>query len=1573
MADYGIIPGTGAFGVNWPSNHTLPQGKGGSISSAGWTEGNEGFPQQTFLGASLRSFNVSAGFGDTTSTLSVDVVNDEYNKSDGLPLGQGDDVYHGGVADTFRPPVVGTPVFFKFGKNFADIEQAFRRVYDSLYDTNTLSNIVFPVYTTQGEITSVPTNHYLRSFTGQGATQVNTWVDKSSLLDSTNPDRGKDHFAFGGILQSYTENRTTDSGPLYSIQVSDPREILSNAVILLNNYQGTTYNNKNLFNAYGFLEYDVSDTLLDELEQNPFLRSKSVLTKQVDNTGNIAYIGDDTYNFDVINSSSTFATDSLPPVLPITGQGFSRRGDQGIPWYRVNQALTAMFNYNGALPQEYVDAGFGGTIDFRGYKYVVDFSGIPLEKIPKMYFMDFDQLDMLSLAQELCDVISHDLFVTLLPVINHPSSQWLYDYNQYEIGQGNNSNIIAGIIRVDAIDRSTPPSYGAIKSYLDNLTSNGVEIKNRDVGFELSNVTTDKFVVGAQEVNMYYFTNNKDRNNTQLRRKTHGLDNDYEALEEQKWKLDNSFKQQILPFYGFLGEKAVSIPRGYGSYQQIMFDTTTLNAVGVGNYYIATELELRMALKGYKDWSDLLASYDEVYVEDISTDKTYYKALQNPPQPDFSDSSNLTAITDAYINYRQAGQGSIDKLKAGNYAVAVPRCVFSSDKNFMGDDGYPASPCSPPYGYPLYYKRAEKIGIAQAGAASFATANTAVTTNLATLKKRLRKKLVNEGVSLNDDDILKTTEGLINDLDRLTAGQESSLPPSINKKVKEDHGLALQMADELKTLIGDISKIKTFVDGNGHLIKKIKSIGLDGVENAKKVHKFIRNAAEENLGKKFLVKIPKACNLRYDERLSTSDTNTFEFEKGPFGFKPQPINSDTTYSDSSQFNSVISDLMDENLINDREIFSHYLDKDAKGKYSYGALKGNFNPVAEKWDFNYEPNTQGGFFDFALHDRNLSFTESSSLDDSELPPGTQQQLIPRDLSNFVDANGRIKCFARYDHSEWLDFTAVSKNSFTQQKIVAGGMVPDVLEELDNVNPDKTETMDRIKDIQDGQELPPSVAFVACTVDENLYMAPKTITQEVDVYGRETKWVMNATPLDVKIQGSGSITSGVLSLSGVLPIFTLKGDGGKDGQKEDNEDFQRVYNADLDSYLIDTDKQNLDSEHVYALITVPGRLKPTVESRYLDGIAYGENPHVIKHSMTQDVVRGPAGFDKPAPAVVKPSGKIDPSVAGSLIALHTLNYAKKMQKLAEQNAGKGSRNPVMVAQSEPSPVYPDIVAIPLTSMERCYGPWMSSAIKTDRVKYSDIGGKIEFVKDENIAPWNYAGYQLMNEAGKLQAEFSNSLLLFSERGGFSIPEAPTGISLATALKAGGPLITSINVDIGDSISTTIKMDLYTSRFGKLQKQKETAIAGITRERQKIIDRNNKAIRKGIGKSSTDIDLLAPIRGIGEQLERTAESSRGAIKTHIELVARNDRVNAKFIEDTKIYEEDKAKEESRRSDVARIDPTQSVGASDNYKFREAGEQGNMLNTAFKDSGLPGFPKSSARSEVNTQEDLINPGSKN
>ena len=116
--------------------------------------------------------------------------------------------------------------------------------------------------------------------------------------------------------------------------------------------------------------------------------------------------------------------------------------------------------------------------------------------------------------------------------------------------------------------------------------------------------------------------------------------------------------------------------------------------------------------------------------------------------------------------------------------------------------------------------------------------------------------------------------------------------------------------------------------------------------------------------------------------------------------------------------------------------------------------------------------------------------------------------------------------------------------------------------------------------------------------------------------------------------------------------------------------------------------------------------------------------------------------------------------------------------------------------------------------------------------------------------------MNEAGRLSAQFSNSLLLFSERGGFIVPEAPVGNSLGQQLMGVGPLVTNISIDVSDGgLKTTYKMDLYTSRFGKLQKQKEIAIGQITRERQKLTDQRNDLIRKGMGKgqSSTNYSMV------------------------------------------------------------------------------------------------------------------------
>ena len=556
---------------------------------------------------------------------------------------------------------------------------------------------------------------------------------------------------------------------------------------------------------------------------------------------------------------------------------------------------------------------------------------------------------------------------------------------------------------------------------------------------------------------------------------------------------------------------------------------------------------------------------------------------------------------------------------------------------------------------------------------------------------------------------------------------------------------------------------------------------------------------------------------------------------------------------------------------------HYLDVNSPAKYTYGALKCNFNPISEKWEYNYKPEPQGGFFNFALYNKNLSAIESTSIPDSELPPGTQQMLAPMDLTNLINNGNRVSCYARYDNSQLLDFAGVGKDSISQQKISAGGFIPDITEELPNLSPDKSLALDQIQarltNDQHIERQGPSVAYIKCEVSEDLYMPPKLSNVPTKVWARDYVINIPETPPEIIYRPDESgCPKPVFTQRRLIPSFAVPKGGGSDGTSVSNTDFLRYLDVNMNGEIVDTRLQNLDSNHIYAILTVPGRIKPSVDSRYLDGPLHSFNTVKLKNILTQDVVKGVKGFDEPS-YITNAKTPVDCSASGLNFTFADISEALQAQRDLVKGVSVSSPEGKL-AFSSPSPVYPDMVALPLMSLERCYGPWNSVSVVNSagdtRTRYSNIGGKVEFVKDENLAPWNFAGFQLMNEAGQLQAQFSNSLLLFSERGGFVYPDAPTGIALAKALKNEGPLITSISVSVSNSIKTTVKLDLYTASFGKMQKQKEDSIDKLARERQKIIDQNNSAIRRGLGKASSNNNLLGGLLANGGQ--RIIDAAKG-----------------------------------------------------------------------------------------------------
>jgi len=1387
IGNYGIQPASGYYGNDWPaSSGAIPT----SFSAGGWTVDARGFAQQTFLGASIRSFTMNGGFGDSSSSLSVELINDEYNISDKTAIGQGDDVYHNGEYDKFSPPMVGSPVFFKFGQNFATVAQAYKQTFDDLYGMNTSQALIQRIGVgpyDKNNFRNLPNGQYVDL-------SNNTIYDYNQLLNSD--DRGRNHIVFGGILQTYTQNRGPGGNPLYSVQVIDPREILSNVTLILNNYAGSIYNQNNLLNIYGFLEFNPSTETEEAIKK--VLPEKSELKKIVAPDGSFIFFGNDTYS----GGSQETSSSSLPPSFPITGTGFSRRGPQGIPYYRVRQAVNTIMGYNGAMPQEYIDKAFGGAINFRGFNYVVDFGSLP--ELPSMYYLDFDQINLLELAMEICDITSRELFVTLLPVIDHPACSFLNAWNQ---AYGTDpKKLIAGIIRLDAIDRSTQPVYGAIKSYIDSLATSGIYVENQDVGYELSNITTDKFIVGAQEVEMYYFSGNADRDELDVLNSRNGQAEN--TPEGGQWRLESSLEQQILPYYGMLGKNTITIPKGFGAYQQILLDTTGLNANGVGAYYVTTEMELRCAAVSYDRWKEFLKIYNDTYIESLEIDDAEQTAgtirAEAPPNSPPVEISNA-------------------------YAVTVPRSLFDTYalKDY-GDDDLPFSPCNPPYGYPLYYKRMTKLGIPEGGLTDLQTRYTTVLTNFAELKSTDQK---------NFKAVLETQ------FKRLKEIKESTgLSP-----FEEEYFNALQdlMNDPTPQKITDtVALVERSLTNNKDVFAIFPRVAKKNTENAMRVYNFLKNVADDCLGKKFLVKLPKKVNLAYDKQIRLK--GLYEYDRGPFGFQPRATNNIPGYEFSREFRQQITNDIDSSTNMMKEFLNSGV-KDSLSKYG-GALEINYNPVLEQYESNYVPMDLGGFFEFDLFQNLLSQGEANRVLDGNFtnaPLGVQQCLIPQDLTNFINEQGRVSAYVRFDHSQFLSLDNISSNDLSQQVKVGNAMIPDLCESLDNVNGDEWHSfpnLEKDKEDKDKKDLPEQIAFVKCSVSEEIFMPPKTARRTISVHGGEYKDIGRKTlPQKIYLPDEDRyVDSFTYYRPHYVPLAKASG-------SVDLIDFKRSRNEVLNSYIIDTELHQLDTENVYALITLPSKVIPTKDARFRDGPFQQMNADRFKHFMTMDTVNVPE-FSTP---VVPPK----PFPAGNGDYRDRLSDDQKLQAWMAAKKAVESLNfafPNRINVTSPSPVYPNLVVLPLMSKERCYGPWVSSQLDGQANVYKNIGGRVEFIKDENLSPWNYAGYQLMNEAGRLQAEFSNSMLLFSERGGFVMPGLPPGNSLGKALITGGPLVTNIDVSISEGgVQTTFKMDLYTSSFGKLQKQKQDQISKISRERQRLRDERNALIRKGLGKASTSFN--------------------------------------------------------------------------------------------------------------------------
>lgn len=1312
------------------------------------------YDQQTFLGLSIASWNATAGFGDSSSSLTVDLVQDELNNSDATPSGTGHDVYWDvEKGDQFAAIPAGSPVFFSFGRERAPTKDAFLHVLDSFYNGTTSIEVK---YATEKDID------------GQDA-DGNRIRAAGQYKSGT---RGHNHFTFAGILQAYNQSLSANGQNSYQVKVTDAREILSNVTLILNGYQNSLLGMTNLMNVYGLLEHNPENSVLRErFEPDYYLYQRNidlgyVLPQVSSGEGTDMYYGDTFYSMGSIkhdwkDNVYTRGLRGDPKQFPITGTGMSRRDANGIPYYRVMQGINTLLNFNRNITKydgnpygEYSGLGLYNGIMFRGLRYAIDMSGLPL--LSYGYRLNYDQMNLLELAMEICEVANHELFVDLLPVLNHPVTQWAYNHNE-AVKSTHPENMYVGIISMRSIDKATPSKIGKIQKYINELPEE-MECHTKDVGYELANETLDKIVIGAQDVSTYIFPSN----------------HRYDFCAEDA--MQTNF--QIIPYYGKLND-AATIPKGMGSYSQIVLDAGNLFANAVGDTYVATEMELRAAAISYEKWVEFLLQYNDLYMESIE-------------DGDIRD----IGVLNATIAPNQADPVEI----SSNYKVTVPRNLWPpklEDQGFNHDAGQANNPCHPPYGWPLYWHRAKAIGIPEAG-----MANISLAANRA-----------------------------INDLEK-QFGDDNNQDDEDNNKGK----VAPRGRNYIKRATSEAASI----------IGQSVNIGRAGLKNARTIHAFLKKIADECLGKKWLVKIPQRVNYNYSNTKNDFNSTILGqtagsfFQKGPFGFPPR--DSRGNFKLPSNIEALANAAA--NIITGATIISQYLNPAPESSSTadpLGALKVGVNrdePYtvgAGGLLFNYYTEPQGGWYPY-----------DASWTDNNIHMG----LIPLDFSFLKNDNGRLSAYVRYDNSENLDFSSFSAGDFRDQKvnISTGKINPNFISE-------ESYYMEGNKNTQypgspsyrqrDDQK----VHYVKVSVDEDYVIAPKFKSNKCKLFGggynfniRYSEPTMIYDPVDCEekpsyryIQRSYHPISGVQSMGN-----------------------PRTY--------IDLDNPGLDYRNgVYALITVPGKVAAHISSSFREGMDMSVQNVGVKHILQADVYRHVNDFQVPP---------VDQGVGATNIfasALHPSGLASDSRALirkAYEGLTYCLNNRLNIVS--PSPVYPDLVALPLRSEERCYGPWSSISTngenydavdKEDAKRATQVGGKVEFVKDESLAPWNFGGYTYMTYTGENQCQLGMSALMVSERGGFSVGSTPSGISLCDYLVKSGPVVTNISVDFDatGAAKTTYTMNSYTTSFGKLQKQRSDELKKLSRMRKQMWDQRNKEARRMSGKNQKNTSYSLMLKGL------------------------------------------------------------------------------------------------------------------
>jgi len=359
-------------------------------------------------------------------------------------------------------------------------------------------------------------------------------------------------FEFCGIIQNWTKDEG-QGGTTYSVQLSDPRQLLENSKLILTSYAGSVGTLPNVFNVFGFCE--------------SFGTVNAPLLSQV---GGYFVSGD-------------YAPDGAIFGSPAAKFGGANTNQLGMPWYNILGSLKLLTSsvpiisniwspYGRILFKGPTTGGYGllPPDALLSSYYLLDLSNLPIP--PNSWRVGGVEVSILSLISDLCGDAGYDYYIELVPAIDNST---LYK-----------------IIKIRTVSRYAQPALNTISSFIGN----GDGSNSARIGRELRNETTSAICIGGQKQTLYQAIG----------------DNTVDSIILPYFGLDPWTNNTLIPYRDSFDDWCIDVDATI-----LNAGLTAVSGVGITGitgrkYAHITESEMMAALVGYDTWTSIATNLAQI-------------------------------------------------------------------------------------------------------------------------------------------------------------------------------------------------------------------------------------------------------------------------------------------------------------------------------------------------------------------------------------------------------------------------------------------------------------------------------------------------------------------------------------------------------------------------------------------------------------------------------------------------------------------------------------------------------------------------------------------------------------------------------------------------------------------------------------------------------------------------------------------------------------------------------------------------------------------------------------------------